>query len=83
MFGVECTVRVEQLLEIAADPLVFLVDVTPTWVRRDLAEAGMAGAMQVPVGVDYPYGWMERLGMVPTVPIPVGTITPLLLTPAP
>jgi hypothetical protein len=83
VFGVECTVSVEQLLEIADDPLVFLADVTPTWVRRDLAEAGIAGAMQAPVSVDYPYGWMERLGMVPTMPVPVGTTSPLLLTPAP
>lgn len=83
VFGVDCTVRSEQLMETAHDPLVFLVDVTPTWVRRDLAEAGIADAMQVPVMVDYPYGWMERLGIVPTVPPPVGTTTPLLLTPAP
>jgi hypothetical protein len=83
IFGIDCTVDSKRLGDLLAEPLVFLVDVTPTWVRRDLARAGVVPASQVPVMVDFAYGWMLQFGMVPTVPPPVGTITPKEILPAP
>jgi hypothetical protein len=83
IFGINCVVDSRHLQALADEPMVFLVDVTPTWVRRELARAGIAVADQVPVVVDFAFGWMAQLGMVPTIPPPVGTTTPKVLPSAP
>lgn len=86
VFGVYGSVDAARLSEIASDPHVFLVDVTPAWVRRDLIQAGVPDAAQVNIQVALPFGWMEKLGMVPTrvpIPGPVGTIIPATAHPSP
>jgi hypothetical protein len=76
-FGAYATVDAAVLTAMAADPRVFLLDVTPAWVQHDLLVSGYADAAKADVYLALPYAWMERLGMVPTpVPAPVRTITP-------
>ena len=82
--GVYGTVDASRLSEIASDPNVALLDVTPAWVRLDTKRSGVANLDSQPVAVDLPYGYMEKLGlqnfanaeapMLPTIPLPV--ITP-------
>lgn len=82
------TVDARRLSELTSDPNVFLVDVTPAWIRRELAAAGAiseADVAKVPVYVDLPFAYMEGLGMVviPTVPVPVSTVVVPTIPPAP
>ena len=92
VFGAYGTVDAQKLGQMASEPRVFLVDVTPAWVRHDLARNGfdVDKDMQEPVTVDLPYGWMERLGLenfttleLPTPPPPVSTFVPVTIPPAP
>ena len=86
IFGVYGDIDVGQLSAIADDPQVFLVDVTPAWIRLDLLQAGIFDAQQADIQVSLPFGYMERLNMVPTpsvIPTPVGTLEPLRLPIAP
>ncbi len=88
VFGAYGTVPANKLSAIAADPQVFLLDVTPAWTRRDLVKAGIAEMAQpeTKVMVDLAYGWMEQLGMIPTptpFPPPVGTVSPQVIPTAP
>jgi hypothetical protein len=77
VFGFYGTVDAKQLPALAADPHVFVADVTPAWVRLDLARQGVADALShSDVRVTLAFGWMEALGLVPTpapLPSPVGT----------
>jgi hypothetical protein len=88
VFGAYATVEARRLSTIASDPQVFLLDVTPAWTRRDLAQSGIAEALEsdTDVYVDLAWGWMEMLRMVPTptgVPAPVGTVVAPTLPPGP
>lgn len=55
--------RPSELASLAADPRVFLVDVTPFAVRRDLQVAGVQGASSAVVNLQPPFWFMERLGL--------------------
>ncbi len=86
VFGLYGTADAKQLAMMAADPAVFLVDVTPAWSRLDLLKQDVADAAQAETAVALPFGWMERLGMVPTpvgLPSPVTTRIPTVLPIAP
>ncbi len=91
VFDAYGSVDASRLAEMSAEPKVFLVDVLPTWVRRDVAQAGITETMKEPPIVDSPFGYMERMGLknftdlpLPTiVPPPVGTITPPAIPTAP
>jgi hypothetical protein len=88
VFGAYGTVPTNKLSSIAADPQVFLLDVTPAWTRNDLVKAGIAEAAQpkMKVMVDLAYGWMQQLDMIPTptpFPPPVGTVSPQVIPTAP
>ena len=63
VINTRATVAANQLAGLAGDPTVFLVDVSPTWVRRDLVAAGIAGGATARVEVDSPYWDMETLGL--------------------
>lgn len=85
VYSVRCGVAAERLPEIASDPLVFVADVTSTVARRDLAEAGIAGADNAEVRLHRGVFWsIENLGLgnfsigpaPTTVPLPVGTAAP-------
>jgi hypothetical protein len=87
VFGSYGTVDAKRLSTIAADPQVFLLDMTPTYARRELTRAGFPEAVmpKTDVHIDLAYGWMEILGIIPTptfVPGPVGT-APVPTLPAP
>jgi hypothetical protein len=60
-------VAVEQLTRIAADPLVFLADVTPNVVRADLLQKGVLVASPylnwVTIWPASPFWQMEDLGL--------------------
>lgn len=87
VFGVYGMVDAKQLAEIAADPQVALLDVTPAWVRSDLRQAGFTEPIRQPVSVLLPFGYMEPLGLqnfttlpVPTaLPVPMRTVVPTIL----
>lgn len=89
VFGVHGKVDSAHLTKLASEPKVFLVDVTPAWTLHDLAQNGVA-IQQTPM-VDFPYGYMERMGLqnftdlaLPTaIPPPVGTIIPKNVPQAP
>ncbi len=86
VFGLYGTADAKQLAMMVADPAVFLVDVTPAWSRLDLLKQDVADAAQAETAVALPFGWMERLGMVPTpvgLPSPVTTRIPTVLPIAP
>jgi hypothetical protein len=88
VLGAYATVEAQRLSTIASDPQVFLLDVTPAWTRRELAQSGIAEALEsdTDVYVDLAYGWMERLGIVATptgVPGPIQTVVPPTIPPAP
>jgi hypothetical protein len=59
------TVQASRLPEIAADPLVFIADVTPNVVRNELAAAGWEGVDQATIGVfpNSPFYMMEEFGL--------------------
>jgi hypothetical protein len=81
--GTYGTVAASRLSEIAADPRVALLDVTPAWLRLEAKRTGIANLDSRPVSVDLPYGYMERLGLQnfarlelpasPTIPLPIVT----------
>jgi hypothetical protein len=52
-----------RLLDLTRDPLVFLADVTPNIVYRDLAQAGVSGAKKEHLIVGSPFHYMEKLGL--------------------
>lgn len=91
VFGLYGKVDATKLGALGSDPHVFLVDVTPTYVRRDIRASGITSAMQEVPRVELPFAQMERLGLqdftdlpIPTqVPAPVGTIQPKVIAPAP
>jgi hypothetical protein len=90
VYAVRGTVEAGRLAEIAADQQVFLVDVTPAWVRNDLAREGIREGIHPRVNVKSPFWQMEELGLqhfsrlpLPTLPPPVLTAVPVRLTPAP
>ncbi len=90
VFGTYGDVAALSLAKLVAEPKVFLVDVTPAWVRNDLAQAGITEQLKEPVSVALPYGWMERLGLenftslpLPTVPLPQTTYEPHILSTIP
>jgi hypothetical protein len=80
VFYVRTTIPSQQLREFVTDPLVFLVDVSPIYVRKDLVEVGMAGAETARVMHYHGIFWeMENVGVAPSptpYPAPVGTTEP-------
>lgn len=84
VFGVYCTVAASRLSQIANDPLVFLVDVTPALVPNDLAKDGIPGIAPSDVEVFLAFAYMENLGLQnfsvgvppnPSVPLPSPVLT--------
>jgi hypothetical protein len=64
VYSVRGKVAAEQLSTIATDPMVFIVDVTPTLVRLDLVDAGVPGASEATINAESPFTEMEKLGLV-------------------
>lgn len=87
VFGTYGTIDASHLAQLWAEPRIFLVDVTPAWVRYDLAHAGITEPLRDRIQVALPYGWMERMGLYNftdlSIPSPPSTIEPLMLSPAP
>ena len=86
VFGTYGDIDASRLSKLAFDPQVFMVDVTPAWVRHDLAQAGVHEQLQDRAQVALPFGWMERLGLqnftqlpIPTVPSAQSTYEPIIL----
>ncbi len=63
VFGALGSVDASQLVTLAADPSVFLVDLTEAYVRQRLAQEGIAGAGEATVTVASPFGAMEDFGL--------------------
>ncbi|MBF6613318.1 MAG: hypothetical protein IVW55_09340 [Chloroflexi bacterium] len=91
VFGLYGRVDTAKLGSLGSDPHVFLVDVTPTYVRRDIRASGITNAMQEVPRVELPFAPMERMGLqnftklaLPTsIPAPEGTVIPIIIPPAP
>jgi hypothetical protein len=80
VFGTYGDIDASRLSKLASDPQVFVVDVTPTWVRHDLAQAGVQEQLQDRVQVALPFGWMERLGLQNFTELPMPTVPPAQTT---
>ena len=57
------TIAASKLAGLSADPLVFLTDVTPTAVRRDLVAASIQDGAAANVITTSAYWAMEDLGL--------------------
>jgi hypothetical protein len=68
VYSVRGEVAAGRLTAIASDPMVFIVDVTPTLARLDLADAGVPGAHEVTINAESPFTEMEKFGLVNAVP---------------
>jgi hypothetical protein len=64
VYSVRGEVVAERLSAIASDPVVFIVDVTPTLVRLDLTNAGVPGASEATINAESPFTEMEKFGLV-------------------
>jgi hypothetical protein len=87
VFGTYGDIDAARLPKLLSEPKVFLVDVTPTWVRHDLTQAGVQEQLHDRVQVALPFGWMVRLGLQNftdlSIPTPLTTVEPIILSPAP
>jgi hypothetical protein len=87
IFGAYGAVDAAHLEKLWADPDIFLVDVTPTWVKYELVQSGINEPIRGRVQVALPFGWMDQLGMHnftdQPIPQPQTTFEPILLSPAP
>jgi len=87
VFGAYGSVDASYLAQLWADPDIFLVDVTPAWVRYDLAQAGIKEQLHGRVQIALPFGWMERMGIHNftdlSIPTPQTTFEPIIGSPAP
>ena len=63
VYAARGTVDASHLTAMIADPRVFLLDVTPTVVRQELAAGGVIGADRADVDVATPFWNMEDLGL--------------------
>lgn len=80
VFGTWGTVDASRLDDLLAEPKIFLVDVTPAWVRHDLAVAGVSEPLKEPAHVDSPFGYMERFGLEKFTSLPMPTLPPEVAT---
>ncbi|MEP6774051.1 MAG: hypothetical protein ABJA50_00530 [Chloroflexota bacterium] len=87
VFGAYGSVDASRLAQLWTYPDTFLVDVTPAWVRYDVAQSGIKEPLRGRVQVALPFGWMERMGIHNftdlSLPTPQTTFEPIILSPAP
>jgi len=65
VYSTRATVPAERLPALFSDPAVFVVDVTPTLARLDLASQGIPDATTATVNASSPFPDMEAFGIVP------------------
>ncbi len=81
VFGARATIPAAQLRSLAADPQVFIVDITEAIVRHDLEIHNIPRSQQGVVATESVIYDMDKLGLVPDptpLPLPVGTAQPTI-----